>query len=56
MEASGFVEAGVQPAPAEFAVDRRGQDWPLVALFLVVVPVLYAAVGFGLYELIAFVS
>jgi hypothetical protein len=56
MEASGFVEAGVQSAPAELADGRRGPDWPLVALFLIGVPVLYAAMGVGLYELFAFVS
>jgi hypothetical protein len=56
MEASSFAEAGVPSVQAEFADERRGSDWPLVALFLGGVPVLYAAVGFGLYELFAFVS
>ena len=33
----------------------RESDWPLMVLFFGGVPALYAAVGFGLYELFAFV-
>ena len=59
MEASSSAEAGVRSVPAEFAHERtsvtRGSDWPLIALFLGGVPVLYAAIGFGLSKLFAFV-
>jgi hypothetical protein len=59
MEASSFSDVGVQPTPAELAVPRpvatRGREWALAVGFFGWVLVIYAALGFGLYELFGFI-
>jgi hypothetical protein len=59
MEASSFSDAGVQPTPGELAVTRsvemRGRGWALAVGFFGWVLMIYAAVGFGLYELSGFI-
>ena len=56
MEASSFSDAGVQPTSAERAVPRpvetRGREWALAVGFFGWVLFTYAAIGFGLYELL----
>jgi hypothetical protein len=59
MEASSFSDAGVRPTSGELAVPRsvetRGRGWPLAVGFFGWVLLIYAAIGFGLYELYGFI-
>jgi hypothetical protein len=54
MEASS-VSVGVQPTSGELAVPRSvetpGREWALAVGFFGWVLMIYAAIGFGLYEL-----
>jgi hypothetical protein len=59
MEASSFSDAGVQLTSGELAVPpsvaTRGREWALAVGFFGWVLMIYAAIGFGLYELFGFV-
>jgi hypothetical protein len=58
VEPASTADAADRSTPAELAVpttsEARRAEWPLRALFLGGVLVLYALVGFGLYTLLAF--
>jgi hypothetical protein len=59
VEGSSSLDADGQPTPAEHGLprgsDARGSDWQLALAFLGTMLVLYSAIAFALYRLIAFI-